>query len=380
MKQIFQFEKIMKPKLQIEQSRLIEIFLDVIKINALSAAEKPIAEYILNFLKNLDYEVYTDKSYELTGSNTGNVICIVGDGGDFILTSHMDTARPTENVKPIIQNGKITSSGDTVLGVDNRAGVAILLYVLEKIKKENLNVKNFTVAFTTCEETTLFGSKYLQIDGNIKKGFVFDSGYRPGKFIYSACGAIGFDLKVIGRASHSGISPESGVNSLMVSAKAIARLPLGRIDEDSTMNIGILNSGSAVNVVPELTEMKGEVRSFSEEKAEKYFKEMIEIFEREAKKLNAKIEYNYYWDFKPYTIKETSEVYQEIVKAIEKSDLTPAPKISLGGSDANSLNLNGIEAVNIGIGAQNPHSNDEFIFIEDLVNSAKIALNLILKD
>jgi len=380
MKQIFQFEKIMKPKLQIEQSRLIEIFLDVIKINALSAAEKPIAEYILNFLKNLDYEVYTDKSYELTGSNTGNVICIVGDGGDFILTSHMDTARPTENVKPIIQNGKITSSGDTVLGVDNRAGVAILLYVLEKIKKENLNVKNFTVAFTTCEETTLFGSKYLQIDGNIKKGFVFDSGYRPGKFIYSACGAIGFDIKVIGRASHSGISPESGVNSLMVSAKAIARLPLGRIDEDSTMNIGILNSGSAVNVVPELTEMKGEVRSFSEEKAEKYFKEMIEIFEREAKKLNAKIEYNYYWDFKPYTIKETSEVYQEIVKAIEKSDLTPAPKISLGGSDANSLNLNGIEAVNIGIGAQNPHSNDEFIFIEDLVNSAKIALNLILKD
>ena len=380
MKQIFQFEKFMKPKLQIDSSRLVEIFLNVIKINALSANEKPLADYILNFLKNLGYEVYTDDSNKFTGSNTGNVICKVGDGGDFILTSHMDTARPTENVKPVIQDGKITSSGDTVLGVDNRAGVATLLYVLEKIKKENLDVKNFTVAFTTCEETTLFGSKYLQVNGNIKKGFVFDSGYRPGKFIYSACGAIGFNFKVFGKASHSGISPESGINSLLVSARSISRLPLGRIDEDSTMNIGILKSGSAVNVVPELTEMQGEVRSFNEEKAEKYFKGIIEVFEEEAKKLNARIEYNYYWDFKPYTIKETSEVYREIMRAIEKAGLKPEPRISLGGSDANSLNANGIEAVNIGIGAQNPHSNDEFIFIEDLAKAAEIAINLISKD
>lgn len=361
-------------------SRLIEIFLQVIRINALSANEKPLADFINSFLSELGYKVEFDDSAKFTNSNTGNLICKVGSGGDFVLTAHMDTARPTENVKPVIREDRITSSGDTVLGVDNREGVAVLLYTLEKIALDKIPVKDFTVAFTTCEETTLFGSKYLGLNGNIKKGFVFDSGYRPGSFIYSACGAIGFNLKIFGRASHSGIAPEKGINSLLIAANAITKLPLGRIDEETTMNIGTLKSGSAVNVIPELTEMVGEVRSFNLDKAEKYFRQLVNTFEDESNKLNARIEYDYFWDFKPYTIKENSDVYKGIVKAITKVGLVPNPKISLGGSDANSLNANGIESVNIGIGAQNPHSNDEFVYIEDLIKSAEIALELIKKD
>lgn len=361
-------------------SRLIEIFLQIISINALSGNEKPLAEFIQSFLSKLGYKVEFDDSYKFTNSNTGNLICKIGSGGDFVMTAHMDTARPTENVKPVIKEDRITSSGDTVLGVDNREGVAILLYTLERVAKEKIPVKDFTVAFTTCEETTLFGSKYLGLNGNIKKGFVFDSGYRPGSFIYSACGAIGFNLKIIGKASHSGIAPEQGINSLSAAARAISKLPLGRIDEETTMNIGTLKSGSAVNVIPELTEMIGEVRSFNPEKAENYFNHLVRTFEDEAKQINAQIEYDYFWDFKPYTIKENSDVYKEIVKAITKVGLIPTPKISLGGSDANSLNANGIESVNIGIGAQNPHSNDEYVFIEDLIKSAEIAFELVKKD
>lgn len=361
-------------------SRLIEIFLQVIRINALSANEKPLADFINSFLSEIGYKVEFDDSAKFTNSNTGNLICKVGSGGDFVLTAHMDTARPTENVKPVIREDRITSSGDTVLGVDNREGVAVLLYTLERIALDKIPVKDFTVAFTTCEETTLFGSKYLGLNGNIKKGFVFDSGYRPGSFIYSACGAIGFNLKIFGRASHSGIAPEKGINSLLIASNAITKLPLGRIDEETTMNIGTLKSGSAVNVIPELTEMVGEVRSFNLDKAEKYFRQLVNTFEDESNKLNARIEYDYFWDFKPYTIKENSDVYKGIVKAITKVGLVPNPKISLGGSDANSLNANGIESVNIGIGAQNPHSNDEFVYIEDLIKSAEIALELIKKD
>jgi len=361
-------------------SRIIEIFFELIRINALSQQEKPLADFIQSFLLNLGYNVEIDASSKYTGSNTGNLICKIGSGGDFVMTAHMDTARPTENVKPIITNDRITSSGDTVLGVDNRAGVAVLLYTLEKISKENIPIKDFTVAFTTCEETTLFGSKYLGLNGNIKKGFVFDSGYRPGSFIYSACGAIGFNLKVIGKASHSGIYPEKGINSLLVASKAISKLPLGRIDEETTMNIGTLKSGSAVNVVPELTEIVGEVRSFNTDKAEKNFDQLVQTFIEEAQLQNAKIEYEHFWDFKPYTIPEDSEVYKDIIKVITKVGLVPTPKISFGGSDANSLNANGIQSVNIGIGAQNPHSNDEFVFIEDLIKSAEIALELVKKD
>lgn len=362
------------------QSRLIEIFLQVIKINALSQQEKPLADFIQAFLTELGYKVEFDNSSRYTNSNTGNLICKIGSGGDFVVTAHMDTARPTENVKPIIKEDRITSSGDTVLGVDNREGVAILLYTLERIAKENIPVKDFTVAFTTCEETTLFGSKHLGLNGNIKKGFVFDSGYRPGNFIYSACGAIGFNLKVIGKASHSGIEPEKGINSLLVATKAISKLPLGRIDNETTMNIGTLKSGSAVNVIPEITEIVGEVRSFNTDKAEEYFRLLVNTFKDEAKVANAKIEYDYYWDFKPYTINENSDVYRDIVKVISKVGLVPIPKISLGGSDANSLNAKGIESVNIGIGAQNPHSNDEFVLIEDLIKTAEIALELVKKD
>lgn len=363
-----------------DQKRLIDLFLEVAKINALSGNEKPLADYIKSFLSKYNYSLTEDTSTNFTNSNTGNLICKIGTGGDFLLSSHMDTARPTENVKPIILEDKIISSGDTVLGVDNRAGVSVLLFTLERIAKEKIPVKDFTVVFTTCEETTLFGSKYLGVNGSIKKGFVFDSGYRPGNFIYSACGAIGFKIKIIGKASHSGISPEKGINSMQIAAKAISRLPLGRIDEETTMNIGTLKSGSAVNVIPEITELEGEVRSFNLQKAEYYMNNLIKIFNEESEKVNAKININHYWDFMPYTIPETEEVYKETVSAITKVGLSPTPKISLGGSDANSLNGRGIQSVNLGIGAQNPHSNDEFIYIEDLIKSAEIALELIKKD
>lgn len=255
----------------------------------------------------------------------------------------------------------------------------MLLFLLEKIAKEKIPVKDFTVVFTTCEETTLFGSKYLGVNGNIKYGFVFDSGYRPGNFIYSACGAMGFKMKVIGKASHSGISPEKGINSLLIASRAINNLPLGRIDDESTMNIGILKGGSAVNVIPEITELDGEIRSFDLQKVEHYLNVTIAAFRKEADILGGKIEVESFWDFKPYTIPENSFVFKETVRVMKQVGLNPAPKISLGGSDANSLNEKGIQSVNLGIGAQNPHSNDEFIFIEDLVKSAEIALELVKK-
>jgi len=258
--------------------------------------------------------------------------------------------------------------------------VTVLLHLLQKIAVEKIPVKDFTVAFTTCEETTLYGSKYLGLNGGIKYGFVFDSGYRPGNFIHSACGALGFKIKVIGKASHSGISPEKGVNSLLIASRAISKLPLGRIDDESTMNIGIMKGGSAVNVIPEITELEGEVRSFDVSKVEAYFKLCLDAFKKEAETLGGKIEVGSNWDFKPYTVSESSPVFKETFRVLEKVGLKPTPKISLGGSDANSLNEKGIESVNLGIGAQNPHSNDEFIFIEDLIKSTEIALELVRRN
>jgi tripeptide aminopeptidase len=362
-----------------EDKSLINLFLKTAQIDALSGKEKSLAEYIKSFLKKYNYTVTEDESKKVSGSDSGNLIIKVGRGGDFVLLSHMDTARSTINLKPKVLEDKIISSGDTVLGVDNRAGVSVLLYILEKIEKEKIPVKEFTVAFTTCEETTLYGSKNLELNGKIKYGFVFDSGYRPGNFIHSACGALGFKIKVLGKASHSGISPEKGINSVLIASRAISNLPLGWIDEETTMNIGMVKGGSAVNVIPELTVLEGEIRSFDTEKVEKYFNLSLDVFNTEAKKIGGKIEFDSYWDFKPFTVPSKSPAFKETIRVLKKVGLNPTPKISLGGSDANSLNENGIESINLGIGAQNPHSNDEFIYIEDLVKSSEIALELVKK-
>jgi len=358
---------------------LINIFIETAKIDALSGNEKPLAEYIKSFLRKYPYKIIEDESNRFSKSNSGNLIIQIGDGGNFVLSAHMDTARQTSNLKPIILDDKITSSGDTVLGVDNRAGISVLLYTLKKIADEKIPAKNFTVAFTTCEETTLFGSKYLGINGNIKYGFVFDSSFRPGNFIHSACGSLGFKIKVIGKAAHSGLTPEKGVNSLLITSKAISKLPLGRIDEETTMNIGILKGGSAVNVVPELTELEGEVRSFNMGKVTEYYNLILNTFNEDAEKIGGKIEQDSFWDFKPFTVSKNSFAYKETIRVLKNVGLEPKPKHSLGGSDANSLNAKGIESINLGIGAQNPHSNDEFIFIEDLVKSVEIALELVKK-
>jgi tripeptide aminopeptidase len=357
--------------------RLVEIFLQLAPIDACSTKEKPVAEFIKQFLSPFNYKIIEDSSQKFSDSNTGNIICRKGDGGDLILLSHMDTARPTKDLKPVIRDSKIVSNGDTILGADNRAGIAVLLYTLEKVSSENINAKNFTVGFTTCEETNLMGSKKLEINGKVKKGFVFDSAYRPGNFIHSSCGSLSFTIKIHGVASHSALSPERGINSIQIASKALSKIRQGRIDSETTLNVGKIYGGSAVNVVPERTIVEGEIRSFKISKIEDLFNNIKTIFINEAKNMNGYCSFISQWDFEPYNVSSASEVYKEAVGVIEKVGLAPRPQISLAGSDANSLNANGIQAVNLGIGAQNPHSNEEFILIEDLYKSAEIALELV---
>lgn len=358
-------------------SRLIDIFLQAASINALSQNEKSVADFIKNFLSDTSFNISEDDSKKYSGSNTGNLIVRIGGGGDFVLLSHMDTARPTLKMRPVFKDSMITSAGDTVLGVDNRLGIAVLLYTLEKIHNEKIPVKDFTVAFTTCEETTLLGSKSLRLGTHITRGFVFDSSFRPGNFINSACGSKGFKIRIKGKASHSGIAPEKGINAIAAAANALHKVKQGRIDDETTLNIGKITGGSAVNVVPEEVGLEGEVRSFNTSRVSELIKNVEQIFNDETGKMGAEIEFESSWDFKPYSVGSNTSVYKELTQALKKTGLSPEPRISLGGSDANSLNELGIPSVNLGIGAQNPHSNDEFVLIEDLNKSAEIAMELI---
>jgi tripeptide aminopeptidase len=359
-----------------KKNRLIDIFLQLIKIEALSQHEKPVADHIHDFLTNLKLKPYFDKSKVETKSDTGNLICKVGSGGDVMFLAHMDTARSTGDVKPLLLADRIASDGTSVLGVDNRAGIAVILYALEKMLLEKNAVKDFTIAFTTCEESSLAGSLNLEIADQIKKCFIFDSSLRPGSFIYSSCGAKSFNITIKGKASHSGLAPEKGINAIAIAAQALSKVKQGRIDANTTVNIGTINGGSATNVVPETTQLTGEVRSSEKGMVEKVIQAIKAIFAKEAIDQRAGLVFKDEWDFKPYHIPPESEIYKDILLIMKKVGLTPDPVTSLAGSDANSLNGRGIPSLNLGIGAQNPHANDEFILMDDLNKSSEIALEL----
>lgn len=362
------------------QSALTETFLEVAKLDALSGNEKVVADYIRTVLSKYDIVVAEDDSNLISGSNTGNIICEIGGGGELVLLSHMDTARPTRDLRVLVKRDRITSDGTTVLGVDNRVGIAVLLFAIEKIFKEGIDSKPFTVVFTTCEESTLLGSKNLRLKDDIKMGFVFDSSLRPGNFISKACGSKNFKIKIHGKAAHSGLEPEKGINALQIATTALNKIKQGRYNDETTINIGLIRGGTAINVVPDFVSLEGEVRSFDEQMVEKVIREINYRFAEEAQKVNGKIEFKSEWDFFPYDIDKDEEVYKIIFKALKNLELEPHPNVSLGGSDANPLNTNGIPTVNIGIGAQNPHSNEEFIYLEDLYKSAEIVFEIIKKD
>jgi len=357
-------------------SKLIEIFLDLVRINSTSGDEKPVAEYIRAFLEKLDLKVSEDNANRDFNGNSGNIICKIGSGGTTALLAHMDTARPTIGVKPVVKDNRIQSDGNTILGVDNRAGIAVILYAIEKLIKQKYKIPDLTLAFTICEETSLAGSKNIDLP-SIDTAFVFDSALRPGNFIARAYGAKRFKIEILGKASHSGISPEKGINSIQLTARALCNLKMGWIDKETTVNVGKIYGGESINVVPANTVIEGEVRSVNPDNINSALIDIENKFIDAANAFGGKIDFFSEWDFHPYELNKESKIYNQIVNALEYVGLKAIPAISPGGSDANILNSKGISTVNIGIGAQNPHSNSEFILLSDLQATAEIALKLI---
>lgn len=361
-------------------TRLKDIFVDLSSINAISAAEGPVADYIENFVKKLNISAicYRDKANDLSMGNTGNLIIEICGGGDYLLASHMDTPRPTLGLKHVFLEDRITSDGTTPLGVDDRGGISAILYGLERAAKDN-KLQACTILFTVCEETTLAGSIYYKPKDNIRYGFVFDSYMRVGNFVNRTCGSINFEFTIIGKSAHAGICPQNGISAIEVAAQAITHFPFGRIDDVTTANIGIINGGSMTNVVCDRVKLVGELRTDLHEVGETKINKIIDDFKIVANKYGAGFESKYFWDFLPYCIDIDDEPYVIFCRLAKELGLNACQAKSMGGSDANSLNAKGIKTINLGVGAQNPHGNDEFILYEDLQLASDIAYKLLTK-
>jgi tripeptide aminopeptidase len=360
---------------------VVRLFLDAVRIDALSLKERPMAQFVARTLADLPIEIREDDAASKFGGECGNLICIP-QGFDpsrpaIALLAHLDTPRPTASVHPVIRDSRIESDGTSALGVDNRAGTSILLQALRAHAASGKRA-NVVVVFTVAEEIGPWGSRYLDLSPyNVKMCFVFDCSRRPGTFIRAAVGCSLYTATFVGRASHAAVAPEKGLNAIRMAARALARIPVGRLSPTMTSNIGRIEGGTATNVVAERCVVTGEVREFDPHEIDAHLAFLEKTFRASAEMDGGSLEFSTSIDFPPFRLAVTDEVVRRTIEVLQSVGLTPEPIEYLGGSDANELNAKGIPSVNLGIGAQNPHGNDEFILLEDLHASVDIARALI---
>ncbi|MEG1284432.1 MAG: M20/M25/M40 family metallo-hydrolase [Romboutsia sp.] len=367
----------------INKQRIINEFLELVQIDSPSSKEGKIAQVLVEKLEEMGLEVIIDHAGEKTGGETGNVIGTLKGtkpGKTLLFSSHMDTVSPGIGVKPILDeaNGIIKSDGTTVLGSDDKAGIAAILEAIRTIKEENVDHSDIQVVFSIWEEGGLRGAVNLDYSKiNADYAFVLDSGGAPGEIIVKAPAQDSLKVRIIGKPAHAGLQPETGISAIMVASRAIENMNLLRIDEETTANIGLVKGGVATNIVMPELEIVAEARSLNEEKLDKQMAHMIETFENAAKEFGAEIEIESNRAYTPLNLDESDEIVNIVKKACSNIDIEAHTASTGGGSDTNILTKNGIKAVNLGIGMKQVHTLDEYIAIEDLVNSARMVAEII---
>lgn len=370
----------------INKDRIVDEFITLVKIDSPSLHERKIADYLTDKLQKIGLKVTEDGAGKAIGNScdeqTGNLIAVldgnVPDAPTILLCAHMDTVEPGRGVKPVIKENAIYSDGKTVLGADNKAGIAAILEVLTVLKEKELPHGNLEILFTVAEEIGLVGSKNLDhklLQADI--GYVLDCDGRAGTIITRAPAQYRITASIIGRAAHAGISPEEGVNAIYVASKAISQMKLGRIDEETTANIGVISGGKATNIIPDLVNIEGETRSIDPEKLEKQTEVMLNTLRQAANDLGAEVEAKKELLYPRLKLEETDRPVQIAVNAARQAGQKPVLVGTGGGSDANIMNGLGIPTVNLGIGMNKVHSTEEFITIEDLVLNARYVLEII---
>jgi tripeptide aminopeptidase len=362
---------------------LVELFLHLAKIEGTPLAEREIADEVKFILDKAGIRVLEDGSSARHGGESGNLLCFPPDYNPnqaaIMLTAHLDTVQSTAGLRPSMDSTTIRSDGSTILGGDNRLGVSILVRILADAASNDAAGRNFFVVFTVGEETGLIGADTIDLSPYLLScAYVFDCSKRPGVYIREAVGLRMFSAQFMGKAAHSGVAPEEGISAIQLASAAISELQLGRIDAETTANIGKIAGGEAINVIPERVTIEGEVRSFSPARIRDQLERMEQTL-RDSLHGIGSVHFVVHPDFEPYALCPEAPMILELERAMLAVGLTPQPIRYSGGSDANKYNAKGIPAVNLGIGAQKPHSREEFVLIEDLVKTYELASQLVLR-
>ena len=368
--------------------RILDSFFEMARIESPTFHEGVMAQYCAQRLRELGFSVRIDDSAQKTGSDTGNVIAhLVGTtAGHIAFSAHMDTVTPCEGIDPhiVVEDvdgaGQpcevIRSAGNTILSADDKAGIAAILEALACVIEEGRPRPAITVVLTTGEERGLLGASALPADvfdpAQETPCFVLDADGAPGTIVTAAPFHYLLNARIEGRAAHAGVAPEEGISAIQIVAHAIASMPLGRIDECTTANIGTLNGGSAMNVVPAECTLVGECRSLHEDRVEAQRAAMTRALKEAADRFGGAARIEWTLDYPAIMLPEDAPIVERLKAAMAAAGLEPRLTATGGGADANVLVTKGANAVTLGIGMANFHTCDEYIKVRDLQDSARL--------
>lgn len=370
----------------INKERIRKEFLELIQIRCSTHDEREIGDLLTKRLQELGGTVKEDQAGEKLGGNCGNLVAdFPATAGmekvpTVMLTAHMDCVEPCAGIHPIIENGIIRSDGTTILGSDDKAGVTAILETLRQLREQGLPHGPLQVVFTISEENGVHGSQNL--DSSLlhaDMGFTLDTHGHPGVMSYKAPGKNQIHIHIAGKAAHAGVEPEKGINAIVAAGTLLADAPQGRIDVETTCNVGRIAGGSATNVVADSCDVYYESRSRDKKKLEEITQCIVDHFKRGEKTTGCHITAEVSPDYGPYEIPQDAPAIEVASRAAKKLGFPLELEESGGGSDANHFNTYGVPTVVLGVGMTNCHTKEEYIEEKDLYDSAEWALAIVLE-
>jgi tripeptide aminopeptidase len=362
---------------------VVDLFTELAAIPSPPGSEREVADRVAAYLQDLGLEVSEDDAGDRIDANAGNLLVrlapsIANGGTPIFLCAHLDTVQPSGPLEPVVENGVIRNAGGTILGADNKAAVAAMLEAVRLMLSENRPHAGIELLFTPKEEVGLQGAKAFDADRlEAGVGFVFDHAAPIGEVMLGAPYARALEVTMRGRAAHAGMAPEEGRSAIAAAARAITDFRLGRLDDETTANVGLIQGGTAKNIVPDGCSFSIDVRSHDERKLADLVQEMLETITFAAALEQCEAETTVDESYRGYRFARGDLPVRMACAALEREGFEPRLALGGGGADANVFNERGRPCVNLANGMTAIHTPDEHIAVADLERMVDVTLALV---
>lgn len=364
--------------------RVLATFLELVRIDSPSGLEGALASHCAQVLEGMGFSVRIDATAEVTGSDTGNIIAelagTVADAPVLLLSAHLDCVEPCRGVEPVLRDGVVFSAGDTVLGGDDKAGIAAIFEALQRVIEDGVAHGDIRVVLTVGEECGLLGAKALDpADAAADLCLVLDADGEPGGIVTAAPTHYTFVAQFGGTPAHAGVAPEEGRSALVMAAAAVSAMQLGRLDARTTANAGTISGGTATNVVPAQVTLTGECRSLDRTRVEEVREAMDSSMRRAAEEGGGSVDVRWTLEYEAFEVPEDSRALAVVRQACEDVGLTPHTFATGGGSDGSVLASHGVPTLVLSLGMRSVHSTAEHIAVCDLESTAELVRACIVR-